>query len=122
LGGPGSGKGTYIFILKLDNVPFWLKNMDLFTYQQVIYSEIKSNQAHHWANKSNPKLVKVFSSHQSLWSSLSNKKYNETITVEDTYLTVSQEVNKIWTFGKKLCPSGLILKPFFTLIANKKNL
>lgn len=41
--------------------------------------------------------------------------------VADICLMVSQEVNKIWMFGKKSWPSGLILKPFFTSIVKKMN-
>lgn len=38
---------------------------------------------------------------------------------EDIYLTVSQEVNKIWTFGKKLWLNGLTLKLSSILIVRK---
>lgn len=96
--------------------------MDLFTYLQAIYLEIKLNQAHLWVNKSNRKSVKVSLFLQTLWSSSFNKKYNETITAENICLTVSQEVSKTWTFGKKLWPNGLILKPSSISTAIKTNL
>lgn len=96
--------------------------MDLFTYPQAICFEIKLNQAHLWVNKSNQKSAKVYSFLQTLWLSLFNKKYNETIMAEDIYLTVSQEVSKTWTFGKKLWPNGLILKPSSISTAMKTNL
>lgn len=95
--------------------------MDLFTYLQAIYLEIKLNQAHLWANKLNQKSVKVFSFLQTLWLSLFNKKYNETIMAEDICLTVSQEASKTWMFGKKLWPNGLILKPSSISTAIKTN-
>lgn len=95
--------------------------MDLLTYLLEIYSEMKLNQAHHWANKSNQKSVKVSSSPLNLWSNLFKKKFNETITEEDIYSTVSQEVRKTWMFGKKLWPNGLILKLSFISTVNKKN-
>lgn len=95
--------------------------MDLFTYLQAIYLEIKLNQAHLWVNKLNQKSVKVFSFLQTLWLSLFNKKYNETIMAEDICLTVSQEASKTWMFGKKLWPNGLILKPSSISTAIKTN-
>lgn len=107
---------------KEHNALFWLKNMDLSTYLQAIYLEIKLNQAHLWVNKSNRKSAKVSSFLQTLWLSLFNKKYKETIMAEDICLTVSQEVNKTWTYGKKLWPNGLILKPSSISTAKKTNL
>lgn len=95
--------------------------MDLSTYLQAIYLEIKLNQAHLWVNKSNRKSAKVSSFLQTLWLSLFNKKYKETTMAEDICLTVSQEVNKTWTYGKKLWPNGLILKLSFISTVNKKN-
>lgn len=59
---------------------------------------------------------------QTLWLNSFNRKYNETITAEDICLTVSQEVSKTWTFGKKLWPNGLILKPSSISTAIKTNL
>lgn len=107
---------------KEHNALFWLKNTDLFTYLQAIYLEIKLNQAHLWVNKSNRKSVKVSLFLQTLWLNSFNRKYNETITAEDICLTVSQEVSKTWTFGKKLWPNGLILKPSSISTAIKTNL
>ena len=96
--------------------------MDLSTYLQVICLEIKLNQARLWVNKSNRKSAKVSSFLQTLWLSLFNKKYKETTMAEDICLTVSQEVSKTWTYGKKLWPNRLILKPSSTSTAKKANL
>lgn len=120
LGGPGSGKGTYLLLYQA-NVISLSKGTVLSISLQEICSGKRSKLAPSSARKSTQSSRTANSSPATSWSNSSRKKFRGTTTAAATSSTASPADRKIWTFGKKLWPSGSTSKQLSTTTAPKRS-
>jgi len=120
LGGPGSGKGTYLAPYVV-NAPSWSKNMDSSTSPPETCFANKSKQARSWARRSMLSFGKGNWCPANSWFGWYRKQSKEITTPEDIFWMGFHGDRRTWMFGSASWPNPSICAQSSTSSATKKN-